>query len=137
MKIIIVISIVVCIALALDLYLWWVLKKSIYASLSKWILPVSTFLLFLSFFIAFRRAAIGEHNGVYSLNFFVGVTFGALIAKLLMFTFFFTEDVVRSVTYLVERIFSPKPVSIGGRRQFVRTISLSVASIPLLGVLWE
>lgn len=132
-----VILLVVFVFLSLiDLYLWWAIKKTLSNTWIKWFIPLTTLVLLVSFFLTFRRAAIGEYNALYSLNFAVGLTFGLLVAKLLMITIFFMEDFVRVMAYLVEKTISNQPIQMSGRRTFVRNLSLSIASIPIAGTLW-
>ncbi len=136
MRLVVFFIILFTIFILIDVYLWWSLRKTLKIKWAKWLIPLSTLLFIASFYFAFRRAGLGEHNAIYSLNFLVGISFATLVAKLLMITIFFTEDVVRILTYLVERTFSKKPKEISGRRDFVRNISLTVASIPLAATLW-
>lgn len=136
MRFVVFLIILFAVFILIDVYLWWSLKKTLRLKWTKWLIPLSSLLLIASFFFAFRRAGLGEHNAIYSLNFMVGITFGIFVAKLLMITIFFTEDIIRILTYLVERSFSKKPTEISGRRDFVRNISLTVASIPLAATLW-
>ena len=119
-----------------DLYLWWVLKKSASFWILKWLIPLSSIILVVSFAFIFGKSASGDYHAVYTLNFLVGLTFGVLISKLLMVTLFFMEDFVRVLTFLVEKIVSKQTVEISNRRLFVRNISLAIASIPIAGTLW-
>lgn len=121
---------------AVDVYLWWALRKTANWSWMKWLIPISSLIFVSTFFYSFYRAGQGELNAVYSLNFFVGLTFGVFISKLLMITVFFGEDMIRFLTYFTEKSFSKQPVEMTGRREFVRNISLTVGAIPVLGTLW-
>jgi len=136
MRGIIIFLVVVIFLSSLDIYLWWAIKKTVSTAWVKWLIPISTLLLLAAFFLAFRRAGLGEHNASYSLNFIVGLTFGILISKLLMITIFFMEDFVRVISYLVEKTISRSPVQINGRRLFVRNLSIGIAAIPFAGTLW-
>jgi uncharacterized protein len=120
----------------IDVYLWWSLRKTINWTWMKWMIPLTSLLFLATFFYSFYRAGKGELNALYSLNFLVGLTFGVFIAKLLMITVFFGEDIVRVLTYFTEKSFSRKPVEMAGRREFVRNISLTLGAIPVLGTFW-
>lgn len=120
----------------LDAYLWWSLKKTLYMGWYRWLIPLSSLILLTSFYFVFKRAGEGGHNAIYSLNFIVGLTFGIVIAKILMVTVFFVEDVVRVALYVGEQFSSRGHTELAGRRAFVRNLSLAVASVPLAGTLW-
>jgi uncharacterized protein len=119
-----------------DVYLWWAMRKTVNWYGLKWLIPISSAVFLATFFYSFYRASQGELNAIYSLNFLVGLTFGAFVSKLLMLTIFFGEDIIRILIYFTEKSFSKEPVELAGRREFIRNVSLTLGTIPIFGTLW-
>ncbi len=125
----------------LDVFIWRSLKRTLAPktfTYVKWIIPLTTLIFFLGFFINLMRAADGEMNANYTLNMMVGFSFGVFVAKLLMSIPFLIEDIRRIPLFFYNWVFKRKPrkESMPDRRRFVRNISLGIASIPILGTVY-
>lgn len=125
----------------LDIYIWRGYRKTAnakYFNLLKWLIPLSSLLFLSGFIINLYRGAIGIHNASFIVNTFFGISLGFFIAKLLVVVFLFTEDIFRFFLFIQRKFLSKKSnaKTFTGRRDFVRNVSLGLASIPVLGTIY-
>ncbi|WP_107037573.1 metallophosphoesterase [Brumimicrobium mesophilum] len=134
-------SIILTIFLVLDIYIWKAFKRTVntrYFKVLKWLIPFSSVLFLTGFTINLYRGSLGIYNANQFINIFFGISLGFFIAKLIAAAFLFTEDFVRAILYIKNKLFSRKDKSkhFPSRRNFVRNISLGVAAIPVLGSIY-
>ncbi|MCO5268455.1 MAG: metallophosphoesterase [Brumimicrobium sp.] len=123
----------------LDVYLVKSLKSTLSKKaylILKWFIPLTTFLFLFDFVLQIIRGS--QH--IYNANTFINVTFGLSIGffftKLVMSIFFLIEDFVRIGYWAGKSISKQRKADFPSRRNFMKTLSLSAASIPLLGSIY-
>ncbi|MDX1653144.1 MAG: metallophosphoesterase [Brumimicrobium sp.] len=134
-------STIIGILIILDVYTWYGIKKTLgekYLRFAKWFIPSTTFLFIFGFAINLLRGEYGIHNAHYLINLITGFAFGVFIAKLLIITPFFIEDITRLTIWVFRKINRGRKseVKIPGRRKFVRNIAFSLAAIPISGAIY-
>lgn len=125
----------------LDFYVWKGYKKTVkekYFRIFKWLIPASTFFFLAGFALNLYRGSIGIYNAHPTINIFFGISLGFFIAKLVAVVFLFIEDLYRLSIFLKNRLFPRKESkkSFSDRRNFIRNVSLGMASIPILGTIY-
>lgn len=134
-------SIILASFIILDIYIWKGYHKTVknkYFRIFKWLIPLSSLVFLSGFALNLYRASIGIVNANVIINVFFGISLGFFIAKLFAATFLFSEDIVRILGLIKNKLFSRKDnaKNFASRRNFVRNISLGVAAIPVLGTIY-
>lgn len=134
-------SVILTIFLVLDIYIWKAYRKTVkekYFKILKWLIPFSSLLFLAGFAINLYRGSIGIYNANLLVNIFFGISLGFFVAKLVAAIFLLSEDIVRILGLIKNKIFfrKDKTKSFASRRNFVRNISLMVASVPVLGSIY-
>ncbi|PKR81593.1 phosphoesterase [Brumimicrobium salinarum] len=125
----------------LDIYLWKGYKKTLKEKTFKWfkwIIPFSSIVFLSGFAINLYRGSNGIYNANPIINVFFGIALGFFIAKLVAAFILFSEDIIRVIALINIKVFAPKGQkrTLPGRRNFVKTVSLGVAAIPVLGTIY-
>ena len=132
------ILIILTITSVMDIYLWFGLRATIKKkpfSFFKWLIPLATFVLLLTLGLQIYRISNGHFNNTAWYNITFGVSLGIFAAKMILTVLFILEDLFR-ISFFVKHKISPNqklPTPSFGRRNFVRNISLGLASFPLIG----
>lgn len=130
---------------ALDLYVYWALRKSIQKSKYKFFLNtayiVSVILSYVGFYYLYFYFNSKPLNVTLVPNLFIGYFFSFFAFKLLLTAFFLIEDVLRIFTlfYLgLKNVIGAdkKKMNRPGRRGFIRTTGLVIAGIPFASMLY-
>jgi hypothetical protein len=134
-------SIILASFLILDIYIWKGYKKTVkekYFRIFKWLIPLSSFVFLGGFAINIYRGSIGIYNANWFINLFFGISLGFFIAKLVITVFLFSEDTIRVLLWIKNKLFfrKDKTKHFASRRNFVRNISLGIAAIPVLGSIY-
>ena len=134
-------SIILAALFVLDIYIWKGYKKTVkakYFKVFKWLIPLSSLLFLGGFAINLYRGSIGIFNANVIVNVLFGTSLGFFIAKLFSAVFLFTEDLYRISIFVRNKVFtrSKKNEVFSSRRNFVRNISLGIATIPVLGTIY-
>ncbi|HZH86603.1 MAG TPA: metallophosphoesterase [Brumimicrobium sp.] len=134
-------SMILASLVVLDIYIWKGYRKTVhskYFKYFKWLIPLSSLLFLGGFAINLYRGSIGVFNANVIVNVLFGTSLGFFIAKLFAALFLFSEDIVRLIAFVNIKIFSRnrKEYSFSSRRNFVRNISLGIATIPVLGTIY-
>ena len=134
-------SIILASFLILDIYIWKGYKKTVkekYFRIFKWLIPLSSFVFLGGFAINIYRGSIGIYNANWFINLFFGISLGFFIAKLVITVFLFSEDTIRALLWIKNKLFfrKDKTKHFASRRNFVRNISLGIAAIPVLGSIY-
>ncbi|RFC55247.1 metallophosphoesterase [Brumimicrobium aurantiacum] len=134
-------SIILGIFIVFDLYIWKGYSKTVQQkrfSIFKWLIPFSSLLFLAGFAINLYRGSNGIYNANPIINIFFGTSLGFFVAKLIAAIFLLTEDIVRISFWIKNLIFKKdkKEKNFASRRNFVRNISLGMASLPILGSIY-
>lgn len=134
-------SMILASLVVLDLYIWRGYRKTInkkYFKYLKWLIPFSSILFLSGFTINLYRGSVGIYNANIIVNTFFGISLGFFIAKLLAASFLLIEDLYRILLFIKHKVFAKKGKSstFSSRRNFVRNVSLGIATIPVLGTIY-
>ncbi|RYM32137.1 metallophosphoesterase [Brumimicrobium glaciale] len=134
-------SIILVSFLILDIYIWKGYRKTIkekYYKYFKWLIPLSSVVFLSGFAINLYRGSNGIYNANAIINVLFGISLGFFIAKLFSAIFLFSEDIIRILALVKNKLFFRKDKSkqFASRRNFVRSISLGIAAIPVLGTIY-
>jgi hypothetical protein len=134
-------SIILVSFLILDIYIWKGYRKTIkekYYKYFKWLIPLSSVVFLSGFAINLYRGSNGIYNANAIINVLFGISLGFFIAKLFAAIFLFSEDIIRILALVKNKLFFRKDKSkqFASRRNFVRSISLGIAAIPVLGTIY-
>lgn len=122
----------------MDFYLWLGLRATMrkkFFYFYRWLIPLTTFILILTLGLQIYRISNGHFNNTALYNLTFGVSLGIFAAKIILTVLFLLEDLFR-VSFFVKHKIMPSqklPTPSFGRRNFVRNLSLGLASFPLIG----
>ena len=131
--------------LGMDLYVFFVLRKSISSPSGRRIFyavySISVVIAYIGLYFLYTNFLIKPLQASLIPNLFVGFFFSFFVFKLLLITFFLVEDIVRMAKFLflvVLNIFKDKKLDTGpdSRRKFIRKAGLLVAAIPFTSMLY-
>jgi len=135
----------IAVLLGMDLYVFFVLRKSISSPSRKRIFyavySISVVIAYIGLYFLYTNFVIKPLQASLIPNLFVGFFFSFFVFKLLLIAFFLVEDIVRMAKFLffvVLNIFKDKKVDTGpdSRRKFIRKAGLLVAAIPFTSMLY-
>lgn len=134
-------SIILASFLILDIYIWKGYRKTVkekYFRIFKWFIPLTSVLFLSGFAINLYRGSVGIVNANVVINILFGTSLGFFIAKLFAAVFLFSEDIVRVLLLIKNKVFfrKDKTKNFASRRNFVRNVSLGIAAIPVLGTIY-
>lgn len=135
-----VLLIVLALFIAIDSYLWLGFRKTInpiYFKYTKWLIPFTSLLFFAGIFIIVYRSSNGLFNATKFTNFIIGIGLGMVSVKIVALLVLFLEDLFRIGIFVKDKTFlRKKETHFHARRNFVRNISLGMASLPFTGVIY-
>ncbi len=134
-------SIILGSLLILDIYIWKGYRKTVkekYFRIFKWLIPLSSLIFLSGFSINLYRGSIGIFNANAIVNVLFGTSLGFFLAKLFAAVFLLSEDIIRVLALVKNKIFfsKDKTKNFASRRNFVRNVSLGIAAIPVLGTVY-
>lgn len=118
----------------LDFYAFQVVRtltKSFWVYLIYWMLSVVVIVNFIYYYHNFVRGESFTHGHGYAVAFL----FTLFLPKLFLVLFMFGEDLVRSISYLIQKL-TKDTAYFNGRREFVSKLALGVAAIPFASFLY-
>jgi predicted MPP superfamily phosphohydrolase len=131
--------------IAMDVYVYFALRKSIHKHKLKNIFKMAYFISvtagYIGLYLLFANFAQKPLQSTLTSNLFIGFFFSFFVFKLLLVIFFLVEDIVRIVRiiFLIIRNFIIMPrqkVTATGRRNFVRKSALLIAAVPFASMLY-
>ena len=131
--------------LGMDLYVFFVLRKSIASPSGKRffyaVYSISVVIAYIGLYFLYNNFINKPLQASLIPNLFVGFFFSFFIFKLLLIAFFLVEDIVRTAKYfflVVLNVFKNKKLDAGpdSRRKFIRKAGLIVAAIPFTSMLY-
>lgn len=131
--------------IAIDIYVYLALRKSIEKSKFRWQLTVvyllSVLLSYIGFYYLYFYFTTKPLQVSLWPNLFIGYFFSFFVFKLLLLIFFFFEDIFRFFEIVFKLTLKPyknghKKLTKPGRRGFIRTAGLVVAGIPFASMLY-
>lgn len=133
--------VVIILLLLLDFYLWKryaTTNRQRLFSFVRWLFPLSSLLLLACIGFKIQTISEGIFNATLLSNLTFGLAIGCFFTKIVMAILFFIGDVLAFFHFIKEKIKpSSKKASISqNRRNFVRNLSLGVASLPFLGTIY-
>lgn len=137
-KFIITFSVIIAVFLVIDFYLWKALKngpQKIVNKLVRWFIPASTLVFVLSLINLISKAGNLENTSSYFINLLMALSLGFFFTKLIAMFFFIVEDLSRISFFSFKYITKNKAetVDFTERRNFVRNMTLGVATLPFVG----
>lgn len=135
----------IAVLLGMDLYVFFVLRKSIASPKGKRffyaVYFISVVIAYIGLYFLYNNFVIKPLQASLIPNLFVGFFFSFFVFKLLLIAFFLIEDIGRMVKliFLVAvQLFQGKKVntSPGSRRKFIRKAGLFVAAIPFTSMIY-
>ncbi|MFC0603799.1 metallophosphoesterase [Winogradskyella pulchriflava] len=118
----------------LDFYAFQVVRtltKSFWVYLIYWMLSVVVIVNFTYYYYNFVRGESFTHGHGYAVAFL----FTLFLPKLFLVLFMFGEDLVRSISYLIQKL-TKDSAHFNGRREFVSKLALGIAAIPFASFLY-
>jgi len=131
--------------IAMDIYVYMALRKSIYKHKWKSIFNIAYFsavvIGYIGFYFLYSNFTEKPLQGSLMPNLFIGFFFSFFIFKFFLIVFFLLEDIVRFIRALVLTLRNlllqrKRRVSVGGRRNFIRQSGLFIAAIPFTSMLY-
>lgn len=131
--------------LGMDLYVFFVLRKSIASSKGKRIFYavyfISVVIAYIGLYFLYNNFVIKPLQASLMPNLFVGFFFSFFVFKLLLIVFFLFEDIgrlVKLIFLVAVQLFQGEKVSTSpvNRRKFIRKAGLFVAAIPFTSMLY-
>lgn len=131
-------SLILIISLSLlDFYLWRILKKANQITFLKWVIPFASLLFIGCIFQKVYSDDLGDFNASWLSNTAFGLAIGLLFTKIILALLFLIEDVYRIFHFSYKKLhFTSNPASFPERRDFVKKISLGIATLPFLGTIY-
>lgn len=118
----------------LDFYAFQVVRtltKSFWVYLIYWMLSIVVIVNFTYYYYNFVRGESFTHGHGYAVAFL----FTLFLPKLFLVLFMFGEDLVRSISYLIQKL-TKDSAHFNGRREFVSKLALGIAAIPFASFLY-
>ncbi len=131
--------------LAIDVYIYFALRKSIQKNKYKHVFNIFYFIAvvfgYIGLYLLYSNFTQKPLNSTLVSNLFIGFFFSFFVFKLILIVFFLFEDILRFFTLLYlfvknvlfqkkNKIFAP------GRRVFIRKTGMFVAAIPFVSMLY-
>ncbi len=132
--------------LAIDVYIYFALKKGLknlkYKKILKYAYFVAVVFGFIGFYFLFNNFITAPLEATFTKNIFIGFFFAFLVFKLILIIFFLAEDIFRFfylIFVTISNFFKKPDYKINptpGRRKFIRQVGLTLAAIPFTSMLY-